>query len=488
MVRFAAVADVPSPPVDAGLGRSTGTRRALGLDQVPGLAGPAPEGPDGAERPRRSLVDEPAPRRTGLTALLIVLVLVAVALAGQSVIAYRRAGEVEELLGRSQAEQLQRLIGPALREHRDDAALATVLAAVLADHRSDGLRYLAVLGPGGRLRAEAGTSLDPSTVVPLPGPPREPPDRRVGRRWRIYTPLPARLQPGPNADGMLPGPPPGMPPPFVLELEPSAGSALRREATRSLVVGLTSSLALIALALLLGRWVRHHDRVTARHAHDRRLAALGEMSAVLAHEIRNPLASLKGHAQLLVENLDGDERARDRAKAARVVDEAIRLERLTNDLLEFARTGRIERMTCSPAEVLAAAAAPLDGARIAIDDSGAPARWSLDGGRMAQVLTNLLANALDAAPKTAVAATVTVDGGRLIYRIRDRGPGLPPGGLARLTEPFLTTRVKGIGLGLAVAQRLVALHGGTLDGRTHPDGGAELTVSLPPAAPGPGES
>ncbi len=468
-----------SNPVGAGLGRSTGTRRALGLDEVPGLGGPRPD------RPPRSFTDEPAPRRTGLVALLIVLVLVAFALVVQSVIAYRRAGEVEGLLGRSQAEQLERLIAPVLRRARQDPLPAT-LAAVLAEHARDGLRYIAVLGPGGVVRAEAGESLEPSTVVPPRGPARETLDRRIGTRWRVYTPLPPLLrQRGldgerpPLAAGPPPPPPEGMPPPFVIEVEPSAGAALRREATRSLVVGLASAMALCALALLLLRWVRHHDRVTARHAHDRRLAALGEMSAVLAHEIRNPLASLKGHAQLLVENLEGDERARDRAKAGRVVDEAIRLERLTNDLLEFARTGRIERAPAAPAEVLAAAAAPLAAGRITIDDAGAPPRWSLDAGRMVQVLTNLLANALDAAPGQPVTATVAVDGERLIYRIRDRGPGLPPGGVARLAEPFHTTRVKGFGLGLAVAHRLVTLHGGTLDGRTHPDGGAELTVSIP---------
>ncbi|HVV82586.1 MAG TPA: HAMP domain-containing sensor histidine kinase [Kofleriaceae bacterium] len=491
------MADVPSPPAaDTALGRSTGTRRALGLDQVPGLGSPRPE------RPPRSFADDPAPRRTGLVALLVILAVVAAALAIQSVIAFRRAGEVEDLLGHSQAEQLQRVLTPILREHRDppadgpdaprpgagadrpawhDADLDATLTAALTEHWRDGLRYIAVLGPGGTVRAQAGMSLEPSTIVPLPGPPREPPDRRVGTRWRVYTPLPVHPFEGadPGAGGEPRRPPPGVPPPFVVEVEPSAGAALRREATRSLVVGLTSSFALIALALLLGRWVRHHDRVTARHAHDRRLAALGEMSAVLAHEIRNPLASLKGHAQLLVENLEGDERARDRAKATRVVDEAIRLERLTNDLLEFARTGRIERAPCDPAAVLHAAAEPLDRARIAIDDGSAPARWSLDAGRMAQVLANLMSNALDAAPGKPVTATVGVDGDRLVYRIRDRGPGLPPGGVSRLVEPFRTTRGKGFGLGLAVAQRLVSLHGGTLDGHNHPDGGAELVVTIP---------
>jgi two-component system sensor histidine kinase HydH len=203
------------------------------------------------------------------------------------------------------------------------------------------------------------------------------------------------------------------------------------------------------------------------------------MSAVLAHEIRNPLASLKGHAQLLVENLDG--RDRDRAKAERVVDEAVRLERLTNDLLEFARTGRIERTPCDPAGVLRDAAAAMDADRITVVADGAPPRWSLDAGRMQQVLANLLGNALDAAPGAPVTATVAADGGRLVYRVRDRGPGLP-GDVADLFEPFHTTRVKGVGLGLTVARRLVELHGGTIAARDHPAGGAELTVSIPPGA------
>jgi two-component system sensor histidine kinase HydH len=202
---------------------------------------------------------------------------------------------------------------------------------------------------------------------------------------------------------------------------------------------------------------------------------------VLAHEIRNPLASLKGHAQLLVESLQGvpdsPAGARDRAKAERVVDEAVRLERLTNDLLEFARTGRIERAACDPRAVLTAAAARAP-ARVTIVADAAPTTWSLDAGRMTQALANLIGNALEAAPDAPVTATVAVDGGALVYRIRDRGPGLP-GDVARLLEPFHTTRVKGVGLGLTVAQRLVELHGGALAGRTHPDGGAEFTVTIP---------
>lgn len=420
----------------------------------------------------------PAPRRGGLTVLLVVLIGVAVALAAQSVVAYRRALDVEELLGRAQAGALQRAIAPGMRGVRDVAGLERMLD----EHRGDGLRYIALLAPGPSIHAEAGTSAEPATVLPATLP-MVAPDLRVGSRWRVYSPLPPhddRLD-GPPADrGPFEGPPgPGMrgprrgrpgPPPFVVEVEPSAGGALRKEATRSLIVGLASAVALLGVTAWLVSWLRQRDRMAARMAHERRLAALGEMSAVMAHEIRNPLASLKGHAQLLVENLDGKEQV----KAQRVVDEAVRLERLTNDLLEFARTGRIERETCDPAEVLRGAAASFDG--VEIDAASAPARWSLDAGRMTQVLRNLLSNAVQAGG--GVTARVAAEGGRLVYRVRDRGPGLQ-GDAARLFEPFHTTRAAGVGLGLAVAHRLVEAHGGTLAARNHPEGGAELVASIP---------
>ena len=400
--------------------------------------------------------------------LLVVLIGVAVALAVQSVVAYRRAREVEELLGRAQASALQKAIGPGLRGVRDAAGLERVLE----EHRDDGLRYIALLAPGPQIHAEAGVSEERATVAP-PGDlgPGATGDVKVGTRWRIYSPLPPPGRRGPPAGLHRPDPPP-----FVVEVEPNAGGALRTEATRSLVLGLASALALLGVTAWLVRWLRQREQLAARVAHDRRLAALGEMSAVMAHEIRNPLASLKGHAQLLVENLEGQ--AREQGKAQRVVDEAVRLERLTNDLLEFARTGRIERAPCDPVAVLRDAAGGF-GERVVIETAGAPPRWSLDAGRMRQVLANLIGNAIEAAPDGVVRASVSAERGGLVYRVRDHGPGLPAGDAARLFEPFHTTRAAGVGLGLAVAHRLVELHGGTLAARTHPDGGAELTVRLP---------
>jgi len=96
------------------------------------------------------------------------------------------------------------------------------------------------------------------------------------------------------------------------------------------------------------------------------------------------------------------------------------------------------------------------------------------------VLTNLLTNAIEASPAEApVDASAVLRAGRLLLTVRDHGAGLPPGQERRIFEPFFTTRVNGTGLGLAVAQRIVEMHGGTLRGFDHPEGGAAFEVELP---------
>src|SRR5439155_21048299 len=137
-----------------------------------------------------------------------------------------------------------------------------------------------------------------------------------------------------------------------------------------------------------GRELRRSAEDRAR-GRERRLASLGEMSAVLAHEIRNPLASLKGNAQLLAAMLPADDKPR--AKADRVVDEALRLEQLTSDLLAFVRTGELQRAAVDPAQLVREAAA---GLAVEVDGTGAPRAWSLDAARMRQVVVNLLDNAV----------------------------------------------------------------------------------------------
>src|SRR5262249_30131974 len=145
----------------------------------------------------------------------------------------------------------------------------------------------------------------------------------------------------------------------------------------------------VAVALVRRELVRQREERTRER--ERRLASLGEMSAVLAHEIRNPLASLKGNAQLLAASLDD----KARTKAERVVADAKRLEQLTTDLLAFVRTGDLQRAPSAPGALVREAAGSVD-ATIAVEDAAAPQAWSLDAARIRQVLVNLFDNAVAA--------------------------------------------------------------------------------------------
>jgi len=380
----------------------------------------------------------------------------------------------------------------------------TDLEEVIAADAEAGLRYLGLFTPDGRLIAQAGEPQGGTESVEADLADQEPRQvlTRGGRaRMILHRPGPrpgGRPGPGPGPrPGVRPGPRPGPPPHgspphgfpgdrhpphhqpvLVIEFEPLVANELRSDAVRTLGIGAASAVILMLVSLVLLRWLLRREAMERQLERDRRLAGLGEMSAVLAHEMRNPLTSLKGHAQLLTETLPAD--SRDHAKAERVVTEAQRLERLTGDLLEFVRSGEIAREPCDPAALLRESASAIDESRIEVSAESSPDSWSLDGERMRQVLTNLLRNAVQASPADArVEATVGATGGALEYVVRDRGDGIPTGEEERIFEPFHTKRTRGTGLGLAVARRIVELHGGTLRASNHPQGGALFRVSIP---------
>lgn len=347
------------------------------------------------------------------------------------------------------------------------------LATWLDRHRDRGVRYVAIGGPGRFITA--GEPATPDTEL---APGRGPRAVRVGDRVRVTLspPGPPRRRPkGPR--GLGPRPPRRGMPGAVLEMVPVRLQALMTRARRGLGINVGVGAALIVAGFLAFRFLQKREAREVARARDKHLARLGEMSAVLAHEIRNPLASLKGHAQLLAEASPAD--SRERAKIERIVDDAVRIERLSNELLDLVRTGKLDRQDCDPVDLARASAGDVDG-RIEVIDAGAPARWSLDPHRMRQVLTNLLTNAVEASPDgDAVDLTVSAPGEQLCFEVRDRGPGIAEEARDKVFEPFHTTRTRGTGLGLAVARRIVELHGGTLEAGNHPDGGAVLTATLP---------
>jgi len=352
----------------------------------------------------------------------------------------------------------------------------TVLSAVRADlrtgdrneerlreiyerYRGDGLRYVGLFGYPGHLAI--GQPLATVSRPPSPGEVEE-----VGARLRLAQPLPV---------SDAPRPPLRHPPTVVIEVEPSLGAQLAAAAQRTLIIGLVASVVALGLSLALRRLLRQRSEMERAAERDRHLAALGQMSAVLAHEIRNPLASLKGHAQLLQEVLPEGKQA---DKAGRVVHEARRLEALTNNLLDFVKTGRPRRSEVDPREVVRAAAVEVGEDRFAVFDEGAPPTFPLDRNAMGRALTNVMRNAAQAAEGT-IDVTVSRDGrDGLSFVVRDRGPGVAEDMLDRVFEAFETTRTRGTGLGLAVARRVVEGHDGSVEAANHPDGGAQFTLRV----------
>lgn len=230
----------------------------------------------------------------------------------------------------------------------------------------------------------------------------------------------------------------------------------------------------------------HRMRLAAER--NERLAAMGELVAGLAHQLRTPLAA----ALLYTGNLRQPELGpAERAKVAdRAVERLRHLERLIRDMLLFARgdsLGRQRFAVCELATEIAHTLEPLARARqIAFATSCDCGTLELHGDRKALggALTNLLENALQATePGGSVACTVTretgVGGGAIRFVVRDSGSGIAPELQARLFEPFFTTRAEGTGLGLAIARGVARAHGGDIELRSAPGQGSTFILMLP---------
>jgi two-component system sensor histidine kinase HydH len=215
------------------------------------------------------------------------------------------------------------------------------------------------------------------------------------------------------------------------------------------------------------------------------LAAVGQMAAGMAHELRNPLMAIKilvqaagaqGHTPVL------------KGRDLWVLEEEItRLERSIQLFLDYARPPQPEKRAFEAQRVLAqigalvSSRAEQQGVRIECRQPEAPLVIEADMGQFRQVLLNLLLNALDA---VAEEGTVRVElegepGGWLTLRVADSGDGLPAHLGAQIFEPFISTKETGIGLGLSICKRIVEAHGGTITAANQPGGGALFTVSLP---------
>jgi two-component system sensor histidine kinase PilS (NtrC family) len=232
----------------------------------------------------------------------------------------------------------------------------------------------------------------------------------------------------------------------------------------------------------------------------KRLADLGTVAAGLAHELRNPLASISGCVELLggAQGLS----AEDQRVMGIVLRETARLDQLLGRFLEFTRPAPPQRRPADLAQVLGETldvfAADPGAAGLRLERALAPAPVSCDPDQLRQVAWNLVANAGQACrgagrPGTVRVACTPAPGGGATLSVEDDGPGIPPAELSRIFTPFFTTKAEGTGLGLAVVQRIVDAHGGSVEVDSAPGRGARFTVRLPgastdpqPAEAGPG--
>ncbi len=446
----------------------------------------------------------PLPTRTGLARGLAVAIPGVGAMVMLAVLSlgWVRTRSAADLILRGEASLLVERVARAVRDTPGQATDGA-LQAVLEGEARAGLVFVAALDRDGEVVARSGAApagMDEATRL-RPGDFLRDGSRAWFRSQRIGGgPSRPRDDERPPWDGDRPRrdpdrPPrdgdrpsrPDRPPPrqgerqpdvsLLVLFEPHLVGQIDRAGRATLVAGVLGALGLLLLGAIANRLLRRNEEALSRLERERRLASLGTMSAVVAHELRNPLAALKGHAQLLVEALEAQ--PREKAQAQRVVDAAWRLERLSGSLLELARTGSLSREDASPASLVAAAVAPLDASRVRVDASRAPERWSLDPLRFQQVVTNLVENGLQADDRGPVEVRVARESGRLVVEVRDRGPGVPAADRERIFEPFVTMRARGVGLGLAVARQLVALHGGSLVALDAPGGGALFRMEIP---------
>ncbi|WP_255176173.1 ATP-binding protein [Bordetella genomosp. 5] len=222
-----------------------------------------------------------------------------------------------------------------------------------------------------------------------------------------------------------------------------------------------------------------------------KLALLGQVAAGVAHELNQPLAAIRAYADNAAEFLRRDEPAPARENLQTIARLTERIGNVTGELRTFSRKAAAHVVPLRLADAIEGAlmlvGPRLKRQQVALHYDPLPAHLDVlaDRMRLEQVLVNLLQNALDAlehqpaGPATpAISLTLTEHTDTVALRLRDNGPGLDPGVLAKLFTPFQTTKPEGLGLGLVISRDILTEFGGTLHASNPADGGAEFTLTL----------
>ena len=231
----------------------------------------------------------------------------------------------------------------------------------------------------------------------------------------------------------------------------------------------------------------HLKQMERELSQTRTLAALGEMAATVAHEIRNPLGGIGGFARLLERDIDKDDPRR--ALVGRVIEGVGSLNRIVSNLLVYTRPMETRYRIVPVREwlhemadwcQLEAPSLDVETLEIEIEVDQAAESGRFDPERLQQVMLNLLRNALQAMEGSGrLRLSARRATGLLILGVEDNGMGIPPEVLSDVFNPFFTTKENGTGLGLAIVRKIVELHGGNLFVTSEPGRGTRFDIHLP---------
>lgn len=342
---------------------------------------------------------------------------------------------------------------------------ATAVLETFLSERRDVVAGVSVVGPAGVV-ARAGAEPDGSFEVTA----------GLGREWRsaVIAPGPEEGRGGGPGGGFMGGRGPGGRggPQMHLRLQPAP--ALGRDSSLARFVlagGLAAAFALVGLAVVAARGLAERGRREAAEADARRLATVARAGAGLAHRLRNPLAVVKGTAQLLEERVPEAERER----AARIVAASGRMETILSRLLDFARPPAPQPTSFDLAALAREVASRAEGVAVVAD---APVAVHADREHVETILEELLANARAFDPDGTIEVAASLREGKARLEVLDRGPG-PELDPASAFEPYATSRADGTGLGLAIVRALAVANGGAATLGARPGGGCAATLVLP---------
>lgn len=397
-----------------------------------------------------------------------------IALVVSAAYGYTAMVELRSLYLQERAHQVESFLIDRLRgrDRLDPERWRFLIEETLESDQFPWLKQVAVIDEGGRELASSGPSSSTGDLFKYEAPVRGPGLGFPGGRFR-----------GERNPNFEPAQPTAR---LTLQIGIDASSAnfITRQGSLQLSVAVLAVLTLAGLAYSLLRTLRGFLVLQEQEQSQRHLAALGTMSATLAHEIRNPLGAIKGLSQITQERLPEDHDTQELITT--IVSEAERLERLVTDLLSFARPRHLKPVELDLKSLIGEVA---DGLRMQAAEKQVEVRLPevatslpviADPDGLRQVFYNVMLNALDASPSGgAIVIEIDPVRGQYLVNVSDEGPGLPDQDPEELFQPFVTTKVRGTGLGLAVSRQILERFGGRITLENRSPRGATCRIVIP---------